>query len=124
MGLGNQIEGIAHLKGGEYFVSRERLEKKIGGFNIKVPAKLFKVNVSKFVNSIDTIAPFISFLKGNSKKETFNFKRVQINNNLEEIVSIRMDSFSLMKTTLKKETYRITIKLNDRITVSEIMEIN
>ncbi|MFK5880527.1 MAG: hypothetical protein QM478_13655 [Flavobacteriaceae bacterium] len=118
IGLANQIEGITHVKNERYYLSREQVNKKIGGYSINIPPKLFLVDLNQINLHQNEVNDFIKIITSSGKKESqqFDFKKIKIQNEMEDTVFKRKDSFHLLSTSdLKKGIYSIQIKVNDTI---------
>ncbi|PCI10274.1 MAG: hypothetical protein COB73_03710 [Flavobacteriaceae bacterium] len=126
MGLANQIEGITHIKGDKYFVSREKLKKKIGGYSISVPAKLFEVDLSKIDLHQSEVSDYLKSISSVKKlKEPVSFKKVTILNDLKETMLIQMDSLENISTAnFRKGNYSIQIIVNDTISVTSKLVVD
>ncbi|MDC9722230.1 MAG: hypothetical protein PSN34_05590 [Urechidicola sp.] len=121
VGLANQIEGITYIKNEHYYLSREQVKKKIGGYSINVPPKLFSVDLNKIDLHQNEVNDFIKTITSSKKVEShqFDFKKIKIKNELEKTVFKRKDSFDLLSTSdFKKGNYSIQIKVNDTISVT------
>lgn len=117
MGLANQTEGIAHIKANRYFLSREKLKKKMGGFSVNVPPKLFELDLSKIDLQQVEVNDYIKAISISKKINNVNFKKVTILNNLQETMLIQMDSLENISTSnFRRGNYSIQIKVNDTIT--------
>lgn len=121
IGLANQIEGITHVKNEHYYLSREQVKKKIGGYSINVPQKLFLVNLNEIDLHQNEVNDFIKSIISSEKEvnQQFDLKKIKIKNEMEETVFKRKDSFHLLSTSdFKKGNYSIQIRVNDTISVT------
>ncbi len=118
IGLANQIEGIIHVNNEGYYLSREQVKKKIGGYSINVPPKLFFVDLNQIDLHQNEVNDFIKIITSSEKikRQQFDFKKINIKNEMEETVFKRKDSFHLLSTSdFKKGIYSVQIKVNDTI---------
>jgi len=119
MGLANQTEGITHIKDNSYFISREKLKKKMGGFSVNIPPKLFELDLSKIDLQQNEVNDYIKAISISKNPSDVNFKKVTILNDLQETMLIQMDSLENISTAnFKKGNYSIQIKVNDTVSVT------
>lgn len=125
IGLGNQTEGITYVNDNNYYISRERVNKSVAGFSVKIPQSVFVFDKNQFQYNFSTVTNYFESIKNGKFNSGYNFKSVKIWNKKDKLLIKEKDSFEFINTdALKSGKYWVRIKLNDEISVTEKIVLN
>lgn len=126
MGLGNQIEGITYMDNHNYSLSREKLQKSIGGFTINIPPAIFSFDKNKIQIPYKIVDDFIRENLTNTNDKlliNYQFESINITDELGNEVLQKKDSFNYIKD-LSSGEYILRVKIDDKISITNKFSID
>lgn len=125
IGIGNQIEGITFLKDNSYYISREKVNRKVGGFSIKIPQSVFVFDEAQLSINNAEIDKYFDGLITNNLDKDYNFKSLKIRDKKDKVVFKQKDSLgNINLEELKSGKYTVRLKVDDEVSIIKKVNLN